>query len=136
MFIILGLEFNERFPISQILAGKGFTPGHTYSSEEIIDAMSSFLNGSKPALECEKMHNFVLPVLTQISVCLDKQLNVMGCDNTFGGVYGRCPKYGFVEYPRTENKYNNGTSGTTSKGIQKYFFKVLSLFENYSKCRI
>lgn len=106
-----GLEFNERFPISQILAAKGLTPGHTYSSEEIINAMSSFLSGSKPALECENMHDFVLPVLTQISVCLDKQLNVMGCENAFGGVYGRCPKNGFIEYPKTENKNINGTSG-------------------------
>ena len=120
-FFILGLEFNERFPISQILAAKGLTPGHTYSSEEIINAMSSFLSGSKPALECEKMHGFVLPVLTQISVCLDKQLNVMGCENAFGGVYGRCPKNGFIEYPKTENKNINGTSGTTSTGNKTVF---------------
>ena len=109
-----GLEFNERFPISQILADHDLYPGHTYSSEEIIDAMKDFLNGSNPALECEKMHDFKLPVLTQISVCLDKELNVMGCDNTFGGVYGRCPKRGFVEFPLTENKYNYGKSGTRS----------------------
>ena len=97
------------------------TPGHTYSSEEIINAMSSFLSGSTPALECEKMHGFVLPVLTQISVCLDKQLNVMGCENAFGGVYGRCPKNGFIEYPKTENKNINGTSGTTSTGNKTVF---------------
>ena len=109
-----GLEFNERFPISQILADHDLYPGHTYSSEEIIDTMKDFLNGSNPALECEKMHDFKLPVLTQISVCLDKELNVMGCDNTFGGVYGRCPKRGFIEFPLTENKYNNGKSGSRS----------------------
>jgi len=106
-----GLDFNEMFPISRILADKGFTPGHTYSSEEIIDAMKSFLDGANPALECETMHDFTLPVLTQISVCLDKNLKVIGCDNTFGGIYGRCPHYGFIEYPATENKYQNGASG-------------------------
>ena len=74
--------------------------------------MKEHLGGANPALECEKMHDFVLPVLTQISVCLDKNLEVIGCDNTFGGIYGRCPQYGFIEYPATENKYNNGTSGT------------------------
>ena len=59
--LILGLEFNERFPISLILADKGLTPGHTYSSEEIVTAMRAFLNDANPALECERMEGFVFP---------------------------------------------------------------------------
>ena len=55
-----------------------------------------------PALECHQMDEFSDPVLTQIGICLDKKFQVIGCELTHGGIYGKCPKSGAVEYPATE----------------------------------
>ena len=55
-----------------------------------------------PALECHQMDEFSDPVLTQIGICLDKKFQVTGCELTHGGIYGKCPKSGAVEYPATE----------------------------------
>ena len=48
------------------------------------------------------MDEFSDPVLTQIGICLDKKFQVIGCELTHGGIYGKCPKSGAVEYPATE----------------------------------
>ena len=62
-----------------------------------------------PALECHQMDEFSDPVLTQIGICLDKKFQVIGCELTHGGIYGKCPKSGAVEYPATEKlKHQSG----------------------------
>jgi len=97
-----GLELNQKFPISQYLTEADILPGGLYRTEEIIDAVKNNIQGKNPALECEKMEEFLDPVLTQIGICLDKNFEVIGCEQTHGGIYGRCPHSGIIEYPETE----------------------------------
>jgi len=97
-----GLELNQEFPISQYLSEANIVPGGLYHTEEILDAVKKNIKGMNPALECEKVHEFKEPVLTQISICLDKKFQVTGCESTHGGIYGRCPHSGLIEYPATE----------------------------------
>jgi len=97
-----GLELNQKFPISQYLTEADILPGGLYRTEEIIDAVKNNIQGKSPALECEKMDEFLDPVLTQIGICLDKNFEVIGCEQTHGGIYGRCPHSGMIEYPETE----------------------------------
>jgi len=104
-----GLEMNEEYPIASFLADKGIVPGGMYNTMDIFEAVKVKINGNNPALECHKMDDFVNPVLTQISICFDKNLEVIGCDKTHGGIYGRC--HGLVEYPGTAERNHGGKSG-------------------------
>jgi len=124
-----GLELNQKYPLSQYLKEANITPGGLYTTEEVLEAVKNKIQGKNPALECEKMHEFKEPVLTQISICLDKNFEVIGCESTHGGVYGRCPHNGKIEYPATEKltlEENHAKSdveptpvGPTEKGINK-----------------
>jgi len=107
-----GLELNKEFPLAKFLSDANIVPGAVYQTEDILQAVKSQLNGMNPALECHQMDEFSDPVLTQIGICLDKKFQVIGCELTHGGIYGKCPKSGAVEYPATEKlKYQTGRRG-------------------------
>ena len=108
-FFQKGLELNEKYPISEYLSESNIIPGGVYTSDSIVKALKKHLNGKNPGLECEKVDNFVNPVLYQISVCLDKQFNVIDCDVAHGGVFGRCPQFDEIEYPKTEKRDQSGS---------------------------
>jgi len=97
-----GLELNRKFPISQYLTEAKILPGGWYRTEELIDAVKKNIQGKNPALDCKNVEEYMDPVLTQISICLDKNFEPIGCESTHGGIYGRCPHAGLIEYPETE----------------------------------
>ena len=86
-----------------------------------------------PALECHQMDEFSDPVLTQIGICLDKKFQVIGCELTHGGIYGKCPKSGAVEYPATE-KLEAGHAGWFFFNFFKGTIFIL-IFYAWSFCR-
>ena len=102
-------------------------PGGQYDTKSIIEAVKS-QTGFNPALECEKMHSFVTPVLTQISICFDKQLNVMGCEEAHGGIYGRCPEFGQIEIPKSENTSHWGQKGRQNITLLKEIVYKICIF--------
>jgi hypothetical protein len=131
------LEWNAKYPISQFLTNAGITPGGQYSTQAVVDAIKTGTGGLNPALECQKMSVIVEPVLTQISLCFDKQLNLMGCDKAHGGVYGRCPQSGQIDYPKTEKSFsyehygtNPGKSGIFQSKIE-HFQGLTSYFKSH-----
>jgi len=107
-----GLELNAKYPIGEYLVDAKILPGGKYTATDIIEAIKTKIGDFNPALECEKMEEFVRPVLTQISICLDKSFNIIGCDRAHGGIYGRCPRFDLLEYPKTEKMDQRGQSGT------------------------
>ena len=93
------------------------------------------------------MDEFSDPVLTQIGICLDKKFQVIGCELTHGGIYGKCPKSGAVEYPATEKlNYQTGRRGIHPAPLEAghagwFFFNFLKgtifilIFYAWSFCR-
>ena len=99
---------------------------------DIFEAVKVKINGNNPALECHKMDDFVNPVLTQISICFDKNLEVIGCDKTHGGIYGRC--HGLVEYPGTAERNHGGKSGNFIHIILNYLKRkaIFGMFHTWA----
>jgi len=113
-----GLELNAKYPIDQYLSDAQIVPGALYHTNEILEAVKSQINGKNPALECHEMNEFNEPVLTQIGICLNKQFEVIGCEQTHGGIYGKCPKSGLIEFPATEKlHYRNQSNAGLIWGI-------------------
>jgi len=107
-----GLALNEKFPLAQYLAQANIKPGKIYETKDVFEAVKKGIGGKNPALECQHMpEDFVKPVLTQIGICLDKNLSVIDCDKTHGGIYGKCPPFDFIEFPATEDRTRSGKAG-------------------------
>ena len=88
------------------------------------------------------MDEFSDPVLTQIGICLDKKFQVIGCELTHGGIYGKCPKSGAVEYPATEKlKYQTGRRGIHPAPLEAghagwFFFNFFKDFHSHFLCLV
>ena len=54
-----------------------------------------------PAVNCAHDKNFDAPLFYEIYICLDKEFNRIGCENTKGGTYGSCGKSRPFLYPET-----------------------------------
>ncbi len=53
MLIRLGVELNERFPLSDYLKSADITPGGLYSYDSVLEAVRRRLGGKNPAVQCE-----------------------------------------------------------------------------------
>ena len=76
-----GLELNQKFPIGEYLAANDIVPGGEYTGETIVNALKPYLDGKSPGLQCDLLHEISNPVLYQISICFDKEFNIIGCEN-------------------------------------------------------
>ena len=114
-----GLALNEKFPLAQYLAQANIKPGKIYETKDVFEAVKKGIGGKNPALECQHMpEDFVKPVLTQIGICLDKNLSVIDCDKTHGGIYGKCPPFDFIEFPATEDRTRSGKAGNFNSTVE------------------
>ena len=109
-----GLDFNKRFDIKGMLSDSNIVPGNQYKPDKIIEALKKKLDVN-PGLQCEFDHKIHEHLLYQINVCLDKNFNVMGCEESAGGIYGGCPHHKEILYPKTEN-LNSGGHGASTTG--------------------
>ena len=109
-----GLDFNKRFDIKGMLSDSNIVPGNQYKPDQIIEALKKYL-GVNPGLQCEFDHEIHEHLLYQINVCLDKNFGVIGCEDSAGGIYGKCPHHKEILYPKTE-KLNSGGYGTGTTG--------------------
>ena len=58
--------------------------------ETIVNALKPYLDGKSPGLQCDLLHEISNPVLYQISICFDKEFNIIGCEKSAGGIYEKC----------------------------------------------
>ena len=96
------MELNQKFPIGEYLTANNIVPGGEYTGESIVNVLKPYLNGQSPGLQCDIIHDYSYPVLYQISICFDKKFNIIGCEKSAGGIYGKCNKSGYNKYPKNE----------------------------------
>jgi len=101
-FFSKGLELNQKFPIGEYLAANDIVPGGEYTGETIVNALKPYLDGKSPGLQCDLLHEISNPVLYQISICFDKEFNIIGCEKSAGGIYGKCKQSEVNKYPKNE----------------------------------
>jgi len=104
-----GVALNGRFPLQKYLSDADITPGYLYDYEGISSAVEKGLGGIKPAVKCDYDHMLKASVLSQISVCLDKSLEPIGCERAYGGLNQGCPGEGkLIHYlARTRVEFNS-----------------------------
>ena len=115
-----GLELNQKFPIGEYLAANDIVPGGEYTGETIVNALKPYLDGKSPGLQCDLLHEISNPVLYQISICFDKEFNIIGCEKSAGGIYGKCKQSEVNKYPKNEILPNR--QGFDSIGESVVFF--------------
>ena len=122
-----GLDFNKRFDIKGMLSDSNIVPGNQYKPDQIIEALKKNL-GVNPGLQCVYDHEIHEHLLYQINVCLDKNFNVMGCEDSAGKIYGECPHHKEILYPKTE-KLNSGGhgAGTTGHSVGMHDFLITQI---------
>jgi len=64
--------------------------------------LKPYLDGQNPGLQCDLLHDYSNPVLYQISICFDKNFNIIGCEKSAGGIYGKCKQSEYNKYPKNE----------------------------------
>ena len=97
-----GLELNQKFPIGKYLADNNIVPGGEYTGETIVNVLKPYLDGQNAGLQCDLLHDYSNPVLYQISICFDKNFNIIGCEKSAGGIYGKCKQSEYNKYPKNE----------------------------------
>ena len=93
-----GLELNQKFPIGEYLAANDIVPGGEYTGETIVNALKPYLDGKSPGLQCDLLHEISNPVLYQISICFDKEFNIIGCEKSASGIYEKKRKGQIIQF--------------------------------------
>lgn len=119
-----GVTLNGRFPLQKYLADAGVTPGYIYDFEDISGAVEKGLNGSKPAVQCVYDKMLKASVLSQISICLNKTLEVMGCERAYGGLNHGCPGEGKLIHYLARNRVEFNSTGTK---VALGFFGIIAV---------
>lgn len=77
------LELFKDLKLDSVLGDAGIVPSNTteYRTSQIIDAISTVTDGKKANIECMMPHDFrkSVPLLTTMSICLDKNLQFIDC---------------------------------------------------------
>ena len=96
--------------------------------------MKPYLDGKSPGLQCDLLHEISNPVLYQISICFDKEFNIIGCEKSAGGIYGKCAQSEVNKYPKNEILPNRQGFDSIGESVvfllEKHFFSWNDKFCN------
>jgi len=107
LYFTKALELHKKYNVTALLGDK-VTPGSEYGPANVVVELAKALHqldgGGEdilPAVNCAHDKNFDAPLFYEIYICLDKEFNRIGCENTKGGTYGSCGKSRPFLYPDT-----------------------------------
>jgi len=102
-----GLQWQKMYDLQTILAQEGITPGGQYSPENILYTVGKYLGSTvkqtmvNPAITCRREKGYQNPLIFELIICFDKELNLIHCDDIAGGMYGNCPQdRSYIVYPQ------------------------------------
>ena len=96
------LELHQKYNVTKYLSDYNVLPGSSYSPNVIVKALERSLK-QNVAINCARDKNFSDKLFYEVIICFDKEFNVIGCENTKGGIFGSC-KHGVIDqidYPDT-----------------------------------
>ena len=99
------LELQVRFNATTLLTKAGIFPGRAYEPEFVIKSLTDVMGPSNyihPAISCAYDRKYESRMFYELIVCLDKNFNLIGCEETAGGLTGSCRLRPMV-YPDTIN---------------------------------
>ena len=86
---------------------EGITPGGQYSPKTILQTVGTYLGSTvnetiiNPAITCRREKGYQNPLIFELIICFDKELNLIHCDDIAGGMYGNCPQdRAYIVYPQ------------------------------------
>jgi len=114
------LELHYKYDVTKMLAEAGIVSGKAYAPDEVIGALSVALSPEhgpyiRPAVQCSYDRNFDHRLFYEIIICLDKDFNTIGCEETAAGIYGKC-SHNTMIYPNSIATL--GTANDASTEIQ------------------
>lgn len=128
-----GLYLNINFPISQYLHEAKIDPGSNYFTRDIFHAIKR-KTGKNPEIGCQMVQGIIKPVLSQISICLNKNLQLMDCDQAAGGLFHTCHQFELVFYPATEKIREHSNAGIAAAILTGLVLFAIAAYFIKSKC--
>lgn len=111
------LELYSRYNVTEMMVQAGIVPGQNYSPDEVVERLSNVLTPGaviKPAVNCAHDNYFENKLLYEVIFCFDKEFNLIGCEETAGGLYGSC-QHEPMTYPNSTKSHPQDSISNTSK---------------------
>ena len=110
------LKWHRFWTVFEMFKELDILPGQDHNITRIMKALKVGLDGSSPIINCHNYPDFDYPVLSQVQICLNKDLQLIDCKKITANIYGTCPTSSFVHYPRDAKNYKATERAGARKG--------------------